>query len=103
MGIADNPRNTGKRGEFLGSALGVAAGDDEEDGRILRVNLSNGVAGLGIGGSGYGAGVEDDDGRRGRVGGGGKAAIEELAFDGGAVGLRGAAAELLDEEGGHLL
>ena len=32
---------------------------------------------------------------------GGAAAVEELAFQGGAVGLRGAAAELLDVEGGH--
>ena len=31
----------------------------------------------------------------------GAAAIEELAFQGGAIGLRGAAAELLDVEGGH--
>lgn len=66
------------------------------------MNFSDGVACLGIGGSGHGAGVEDDDGSRGRAGGGGKAAIQELAFESGAIGLRGAAAELLDEEGGHL-
>ena len=34
---------------------------------------------------------------------GGAAAIEELAFEGGAVGLRGAAAELFDIEGRHRL
>jgi hypothetical protein len=65
------------------------------------VEFADGIACLGVGGSGYGAGVEDDDGGRCGIGGGGAAAVEELAFEGGAVGLCGAAAELLDVEGGH--
>ena len=65
------------------------------------MDFADGVAGLGIGGGGDGAGVHDDDGGGVESRGEGAAAVEELALEGGAVGLRGAAAELLDEEGGH--
>ncbi len=81
--------------------MGVAAGDDKAGGGILGVEFADRVAGLGIGGGGYSAGVEDDDGGGGRIGGRGAAAVEELAFESGAIGLGGAAAELLDVEGGH--
>jgi len=101
VGIADDPGNARECGEFFGSALGVAAGDDKAGGGILAVNLANGVASLSVGGSGYGAGVEDYDGGRCWIGGGAATTIEELAFDSGAVGLGGAAAELLDVEGRH--
>jgi hypothetical protein len=66
------------------------------------VDFADGVAGLGIGGGGYCTGVEDDDGSCGGIGGLGAAAIEELTFQGGAVGLGGTAAELVDVESGHL-
>src|SRR5208282_10100 len=101
VGIADDPGDAWEGGKFFGGALGVAARDDKASLRILGVEFADGVAGLGIGGGGYGAGVEDDDGGGGGIGGGGAAAIEELTFEGGAIGLRGAAAELLDVEGGH--
>jgi hypothetical protein len=65
------------------------------------VQLADGVASLGVGCGGYGASVQDY-----YVGGAWRicesaAAIEELAFDGGAVSLGGAAAELFDVESGH--
>jgi hypothetical protein len=102
VGIAYDPGDTGKRGQLFGSTLGVAAGDDDADGRVGGVKLSDGVAGLGVGGSGDGAGVDDDDvGSSGR-GGSGATAVEQLALEGGAIGLRGAATELFDEEAWHL-
>ena len=58
---------------------------------------------LGIGGGGNGAGVNDDYVGRGGIGGGQASAITQLALDRGAVGLGGAAAELFDVKGGHLL
>jgi hypothetical protein len=66
------------------------------------VQLSDGVASLGIGGSRDGAGVDDYD-----VGGGGRGserttAIEQLALEGSAIGVRGTATELLDVEARHL-
>jgi hypothetical protein len=67
------------------------------------VDFADGVAGLGVGGGGYGAGVEDDDGGGCGIRRWGAAAVEELAFEGGAIGLGGAAAELLYEEGGHFI
>jgi hypothetical protein len=102
VGIADDPGNARECGEFFGSALGVAAGDDKAGGGILGVNLANGVAGLSVGGGGYRAGIEDDDGGRGGIGDRTASTIEELALDSGAVGLGGTAAELLDVEGRHL-
>jgi len=66
------------------------------------VKPANGVAGLCVGGSGDCTGVEDNDvGSSGR-GGGGATAVKQLALDGGTIGLRGAAAELFDEESRHL-
>jgi hypothetical protein len=81
--------------------LRVAAGDDDLRGGIYCVELADGIASLGVGGGGYGASVQDY-----HVGGAWRvcesaATIEELAFDGGAVGLGGAAAELFDVESGH--
>jgi hypothetical protein len=66
----------------------------------LVVDFSYGVAGLGVCGGSYGTGVQDDDSGGGWIGDGFVAAIEELAFECGAVGLRGTAAELLDVESG---
>ncbi len=65
------------------------------------MDFADGIAGLGVGGRGYRAGIEDNDGGGGRIGRGGIATVEELTFESGAISLGGAAAELLDEEGGH--
>ncbi len=66
------------------------------------MDFTDGVAGLSVGGSGDGASVDDDDVGGGGIVGDGVALGAELALDGGGVGLRGAAAELLDMEDGHL-
>jgi hypothetical protein len=71
--------------------------------RVLGVDFADGVAGLGVGGGRYCAGVQDYYGGGGGIWSGGEAAIEELALEGGAVGLGGAAAELLDVEGSHFI
>jgi hypothetical protein len=56
---------------------------------------------LGVGSRSDGTGVEDDDiGGFGGIGQG-AATFEQLALDGGAIGLVGAAAQLFDVEGGH--
>ncbi len=102
VGIADDPGDAGECGQFFGGTLGVAAGDDNADGGIGGVMLSNGVAGLGVGGGRDGAGVDDDDVGGCRGEGGDTTAVEQLALEGRAIGLRGAATELLDEEARHL-
>jgi len=101
VGIADNERDAREGRKLFRGALSVTAGDKDFGGRILRVNFANGIAGLCIGGGSDGASVDDDELgvlRRSRRG---AAAIKELAFDGGAVGLGGATAELFDVEGRH--
>src|ERR1700675_734069 len=100
MGIADDPCDAGESGQFFGGALGVTAGDDDTDGGVGGVKLSNGVAGLGVGGGGDGAGVEDDDVGGGGRGSGGVATVEQLALEGSAIGLRGAATRLFDKKSG---
>src|SRR5256885_15119382 len=92
VGIANNERDAGEGRKFFGGALGVTAGDENFGGGVLRVNFANGIAGLGVGGGGDGAGVDDDE--LGGLGGsrGWAAAGQELALDGGAGGVRGAAA-----------
>ena len=100
-GIADDPGDAGEDGEFLGSTLGVAASDDHARGGIGGVKFANGVASLGVSGRSYGAGVDDDDVGIGGFVRGNVATVEELAFEGGTISLRGAAAELFYVEGGH--
>jgi len=101
VGIADDPGDAGEGSELFGGALGVAASDNKADGGVGGVKLANGVAGLGIGGGGDSAGIDDDDvGGSGR-GGRGATAVEQLALDGSAISLRGAATELFDEERRH--
>src|SRR5258708_38335269 len=102
VGVADNPRDAGECGQFFGSALGITAGDDNANGGVGGVKLANGVASLSVGGGGDGAGVDHDDVGGGRRGGGGAATVEQLAFDGGAIGFGGAASELFDGERGQL-
>ncbi len=102
VGVADNPRDAGECGQFFGGALGITAGDDKADGWVGGVKLANGIAGLGVGRGGDGAGVDDDDVGCGGRGSGRATAVEQLALEGGAIGLGGAATELFDKEGRHL-
>ena len=102
MGIADNPGDARERGKLFGGALGVAAGDNETDGGVGSVKLANGIASLGVSRGRNGASVDDDDVSGSGRGCGRATAVEQLALDGGAIGLRGAATELFDEEGRHL-
>src|SRR5215471_17391861 len=101
MRITDNDRDAGECGEFFRSALSVATGDDNTSGGVSRVNFADGVACLGVRGGGNRAGIEDHDIGRGRIGGHDRALLAELALDGGTIGLRGAATELLDVECAH--
>jgi len=101
VGITDDEGDAREGGDFFRGPLGVASGDNDARGGARGVNFADGVASLGVSGGGNRAGVEYDDIGRGTIDGGGGALFAELALDGGAVGLRGAAAKLLDEEGAH--
>ena len=102
VGVADDPGDAGKGGEFFWGALGIATGDDHANSGIGSMEFANGVAGLGIGGGRDRAGVDDNDvGSVGRADGS-AAAVKQLALEGSAIGLRGTATELFDEESWHL-
>ena len=98
--VADHSGDAGQGGDFCGSTLCVATGDDDFGERILALHAADGGAGVLIGGICNGTGVQDYEvGFTGR--GAGQAARFELAFDRGAVGLRGATSEIFDVVGAH--
>jgi hypothetical protein len=101
VGIANDPGYAGESGEIFRGALGVTAGDNEASAGILRVDFTDSVAGLSIGGRGDGASVYDNEVSGGCFGRGNIAAREQLAFEGGAVGVGGAATELLNVKSRH--
>lgn len=99
--VTDDPGDAGKRREFFGSALRVASGGDDARVGILAMDAANGFAGFGVGGGGDGTGVKDDD-VSGGIGFSGSAALRaEAVANRVSISLRGAAAEVLDEEGHH--
>ena len=65
------------------------------------MEFADSVAGLGVGGGSDRAGVQDDYVSRFPRNRDGAAAVEELALNGGAISLSGAAAKLLDIESCH--
>ena len=103
MRIADDPGDARQRGEFFGCALRVAARDDDAGSGVAGVDFADGIASLRIGCGGHGTSVYDDDVCGAGIRRGQASTITQLAFDRGAVGLRGAAAELFDVKGRHLL
>jgi len=103
VGIADDAGNAGETSDVLRGALGVTTSDNDARGRIGRVDLADGVAGLSVGCSSDGASIENDHVGRRAIGRGGAALVAQLALDGGAIGLRGATAKLFDIEGGHVV
>src|SRR6266702_1647088 len=99
--VADDLGNAGQSGDFFGSTLSIAAGDDNLTIGILAMYPADGGAGVMIGGRGDGAGIKDDNSGGDWIGRALKAALLELALDGSAVGLGGAASEILHVESCH--
>ena len=100
VGVANYGGYAGECGDFMGSALGITSGDDDFGVWILPLDAADGGAGILIGGGGDGAGVQQNQvGLRG--GSVSEAASFELALEGGAIGLGGAAAKVFDVVGGH--
>ena len=101
MRIADDPGDSAEQSQFLWGALGVAAGHQDARAGVHAVGVADGLSRLGVRVARHRAGVHHDDVGRVRFGGAGVAALEQLTLDGGVVGLRGAAAEMLDVESRH--
>ena len=101
--VADHLGHAGQGGDFFRGALRIAAGDHDLRLRIFAMNAAYGGAGILVGGGSYGAGVEHDESGRGGLVGALQAPFQQLAFDGGAVGLGGPAAEICYVESCHVL
>ena len=105
MGITNHPFDAVHLREFIGRALGVAAGYENAGGGIFAADTADGGPRIVVRGRSDRAGVQDDDigcfaGWRE-----GKSASGDLGFERGAIGLCGAASEVLHEElpMGHML
>ena len=103
MRVADDQADAGEFCDLFGGALRVASGDDDAGVGVLALHAADGGAGVLIGRSGDGAGVEDDDGGVCGFVGARESLLFELTFEGRAIGLRGAAAEVFDVISGHML
>ena len=95
-----SPAHAGQGGNFFRRALRVAAGDHDLGVGILAMNAADCGASVLIGGGRYGAGIEHHDCASPACGAS-IATLLELAFDGRAVGLGGAASEICYVESGH--
>jgi hypothetical protein len=102
VGIPNNPLDAWEGGQFLGSALRIAACYENAAPWIQAVRMTHGLPDIVIGRRGDGASVENDEIRRGNIRHAGETPDGKLRFERGAIGLRGAAAEILHKEAGHL-
>ena len=98
--IPHYPGHARELGHFFGGALGVAAGDNYARGMILRADFPDGVSSLRVRSGSNGAGVYDHDIGRG-FSRSGVAALQQLYFERGAIGLRGATSKLLNIKSWH--
>jgi hypothetical protein len=103
MRVADDQVHSWQGGDLFRSALRIASGDDDSGFRVLAADSANRGARVLVGARSHRAGVEDYDGSLRGTGGTRKSALFELPFEGGAIGLIGAAAEVFDKESGHTL
>ncbi len=99
--IPHNASYTGQRSNFFRGTLSVASGNDDLRRGILTPHAANRRPCILIGDRSNGTRIQDDYvGLRG-CGGAGQAALLELAFKGGAIGLRRTATEILHVIAGH--
>ncbi len=96
--VAHHPLDARKAGQFFGTALGVASGD--QDGRlgIAAMYASQGLPQILVGRRRDRATVQNDYFRRFDIRGGFEAFLAQGALDGRAIGLSGPATEILNEE-----
>jgi hypothetical protein len=101
VGVADHLRDAGKGSDLMGSALGIAARDQDLAIRVAAQDAANRSTGVLFRGSSYCAGIKDyvisSGGSRGAL----QPTISELLLDGSPIGLGGAATEIFYVKAGH--
>jgi hypothetical protein len=101
MGISYDGAYARQRGDFPRRALRVTAGYQNPAGGVLPVDAADGGAYVLVGRRGHGAGIQNHDfgllwrARRR------EAVLPQLALQNGAIGLSGAATEVLNIESAH--
>jgi len=102
MGVAHDHIYARHGCEFFRGALRVAAGDYDSCSGILPADPADCGAGVLISACRDRAGIQDYDGRLCRSRSAREPLVLELTFDGGAVGLCGAASEVFNVVSGHI-
>src|ERR1700674_311976 len=103
VGVADDQADAGEGGNLFGGALRVAAGDYDSRFRILPTYAADRGASILVRARGDCAGIHHHHGGLRGSGGAGRPALLELAFEGCAVSLSGATAEVFYVVSGHVL
>ena len=101
--IADDRAHAREGGNFFRSTLRIAAGYDDLGPGVLAANATDRGACVPIGRSGYRAGVKHDNSGVARFASALQSSLAELALDGCAVRLSGAASEIFHVEGSQAL
>src|SRR5690349_3841866 len=94
MRIPYHPAHTRKRRQFCRRALRVTSCNQDFTVGVLAVNSADCGSHILVGGGGHGAGIEDYNFSVKRNIGTLETPLQKLVFDGGAICLRGAAAEV---------
>jgi len=101
--IADDEVNACELRDFFRGALRVATRDDNARAGIGAVNLVHRFASLGIGGSRDGAGIQDDHVRTFVLFNERESVRAQIAAQRRSVGACGAAPEIFNRKGGHVM
>ncbi len=99
--VAHHQRDAVDGGDFLGGALRIASGNQDAGSGVQAMNAPDGRTRVVIGRRGDRTGVQHHDLGLGRGGGTRQSLIGQLAFNGCAIGLGGAAPEVFYIETAH--
>lgn len=101
LGVVDDPCDSGERGYFFRSALRVASGDKDLAGWILAMDAADRGAKVSVSSGGDRAAIQYDNLRHIECRSARKAANYKILLNGSTIGLRCAAAKILDNVSGH--
>jgi len=96
VAVADDGVDFGEGGQLLGSALGVAAGDDDAGVGVVAMDAAHESAGLAVGFRGDATGIYNDNIGCGRAVGRVQAAMAQVGGNGLTVRAAGAASKVFN-------
>ena len=103
MGVSDHQVHARQSSDFVGRPLRVASGDYDPGLGVLAGHSSDGGARVPVRACRDRAGIEHYDRGLGCARSTSQALLFELAFESGAIGLRGATTKILYKKSGHNL